>query len=120
MQWLGPSDTLTTGDGKIVWAVPSDFNGWVIKGVHGHSPTPSTSGAITLMVRRNRAGTDVDVLSTALTLDQDDDDSKDATTAAVINTSNDDLATGDEIWIDVDGAGTGAKGTFANIKIASS
>ncbi len=33
-----------------------------------------------------------------------------AATAPVINTSNNTVATGDEIAIDIDGAGTGAKG----------
>jgi hypothetical protein len=50
------------------------------------------------------------MLSTRITIDANEYDSKDATTAAVIDTSNDDVATGDVIRIDVDVAGTGTKG----------
>jgi hypothetical protein len=50
------------------------------------------------------------MLSTALTIDVSEFDSIDAATAAVINASNDDVVTGDQIHIDIDGAGTGAKG----------
>ena len=53
----------------------------------------------------------VDVLSTALTIDANEYDSKDATTPAVINTSNDDVATGDQYRrVNVDSAGTGTRG----------
>lgn len=52
----------------------------------------------------------VDMLSTALTIDANEKDSKDATTAAVIDTDHDDVATGDELRFDVDVAGTGTKG----------
>jgi hypothetical protein len=47
------------------------------------------------------------MLSTAITIDANEFDSKDAATAAAINTSNDDVATGDLIRVDVDVAGTG-------------
>lgn len=52
----------------------------------------------------------VDMLSTPITIDANEYDSKDAATQPVINTANDDLATGDVIRIDVDVAGTGTKG----------
>jgi hypothetical protein len=50
------------------------------------------------------------MLSTALTIDANETDSSTAAAAAVINTSNDDVATADRVFIDVDTAGTGAKG----------
>jgi hypothetical protein len=41
------------------------------------------------------------MLSTNITIDVNEYDSKDATTPAVINTSNDDVLTGDNIRINV-------------------
>lgn len=73
----------------------------------GHVTTVSSSGPVTVMVRN--ATDTADMLSTALTIDQSEKDSKDAV-AAVVNTSTDDVVTGDEIAIDIDAAGTGAKG----------
>jgi len=61
-------------------------------------------------VARVRGGTPVDVLSTAITVDASETSSYTAATAPVINTSNDDVLTGDFLRVDIDGAGTGAKG----------
>jgi hypothetical protein len=57
------------------------------------------------------------MLSTAITIDATPDlDSKDATTPAVIDGANDDVATGDQLRIDVDVAGTGAKGLIVELQ----
>lgn len=107
------SGAITTGDGKAYVRIPSSLNGMNIVSVAASLTAPSTSGTPTIMIARGRqaaAGTAhafVDVLSTAITIDANEYDSKDATTAAVINTSNDDLATGDLIRVDVDGVGSG-------------
>ncbi len=50
------------------------------------------------------------MLSTSITIDASEFTSYSAATAPVINTSFDDVATGDRIAIDVDVAGTGTKG----------
>jgi len=103
-------------DGARYWTVPEEFNGGVIVDVEAFIYTPSSSGIPTFQIARGRrasptsAPTFVDVLSTKLTVDQGEYSSTDATAAAVINTSNDDLQTRDVIRIDVDVAGTGAKG----------
>lgn len=49
------------------------------------------------------------MLSTALTIDATEFDSEDAAAQPAINTSNDDVVTGDHIYIDIDVAGTGTK-----------
>lgn len=108
-QWLAPDGALATGDGKAVWTVPAEYTGFELVGVFGSLATVSSSGAPSFMLRRNRAGTDADMLSTALTIDANERDSSTAATAAVIGT-NKALQTGDQVWIDVDAAGTGAKG----------
>lgn len=107
------SAAIATGDGKAYFRVPASMNGMNITTVGASLTAPSTSGNPTIMIARGRqsapgtAHAFVDVLSTAITIDANEYDSKDATTAAVINGSNDDLATGDLIRVDVDGVGSG-------------
>lgn len=107
------SGAITTGDGKAYFRVPAALNGMNLSTVAASLTAPSTSGTPTIQIARGRqaaagsAHAFVDMLSTAITIDANEYDSKDATTAAVINGSNDDVATGDLIRIDVDGVGSG-------------
>jgi len=99
---------LTTGDGKAIFMIPVELNGMNLVDVEAFVTTVSSSGAPTVMVRNV---TDAqDMLSTAITIDASEYSSLTAATPPVINTTYDDVATGDLIAIDVDGAGTGAKG----------
>lgn len=106
---------LTTGDGKAYWRVPAAFNGQTITAVAASVWAASSSGLVTVQVRNVTDA--VDVLSTALTIDASEKDSSTATTPAVINTANDDLATADQIAFDVDGAGTGVKGLLVELTV---
>lgn len=108
-------DAITTGDGKAYFRAHSALDGMNVVAVAACVSTVSSSGAITVQVRRVRAGSPVDMLSTAITIDASETDSSTAATAAVINTSNDDVATADQIYIDIDAAGTGAKGLFVSL-----
>jgi hypothetical protein len=106
---------ITTGDGKAYIRIPSRINGFNLTEVAASVSTVSSSGLVTVQIRRVRSGTPVDMLSTAITIDANETDSSTAATAAVINTSNDDIATADQIYIDIDGAGTGTKGLFVTL-----
>lgn len=108
--------TITTGDGKRKVPIPSSLNGHNIVGVTGWVATASASGAVSVAIRRDRGGSAVDVLSTNLTIDASEKTSTTAATAAVINTSNDDLETDDWLYFDVDGAGTTAVGLIVGIR----
>lgn len=99
---------LTTGDGKAYLRINALLDGYNLTAVAASVSNPSSSGDISIQLRRVRGG--VDVLSTALTIDAGDLDSKDATTPAVIDTANDDALEGDQIFIDIDTAGASAKG----------
>lgn len=99
---------LTTGDGKMHFTVPIELNGMNLVTVGAHVYTVSSSGLPTFQVH-NLTDT-VDMLSTAITIDATENDSKDATTPAVINAATDDVATGDVLRFDCDGAGTGTAG----------
>lgn len=107
---------LTTGDGKVYFRVPSIINGWNLVAVAAAVATVSSVGIPTFQVRRVRAGSPVDMLSTKLTVDATELDSSTAATPAVIDTSNDDVATADQIHIDCDVAGTGTKGPFVELQ----
>lgn len=50
-------------------------------------------------------------------LDASETSSYTAATAPVINTSNDDVLTGDFLRVDIDGAGTGAKGLIVMVTL---
>ena len=104
------STTPATGDGKVHFMISPELNGMNLVDADAVVTTVSSSGTPTFAVRRERSGSAVDMLSTNITIDQSEKTSYTAATAPVINTSNDDVATGDIIYIDLDTIGTGAKG----------
>ena len=99
---------LATGDGKIIICIPSELNGYNLVDCDAFVTTVSSSGAPDIMVRN--VTDSHDMLSTSITIDANEYTSYTAVTAPAINTTYDDVATGDLLAIDVDGAGTGAKG----------
>lgn len=106
---------LATGDGLVAIPVDTTLNGMNLVAVKAYVTTVSSSGAPLFQVRRSRrssatARTVVDMLSIGVSIDANEFESADAATAAVINTSNDDVQTGDILLIDCDTAGTGTKG----------
>lgn len=104
------SSAITTGDGKAYVRIPAALNGYNLIAVAASVTTVSSSGTPTIQLRRVRAGSPVDMLSTRITIDANESDSSTAAAAAVINASNDDVATADFIHVDIDVAGTGTKG----------
>lgn len=88
------------GAGNVFWRVPSSLNGMDLVAVGMHVATAGVTGTLTVQIHNKTQA--ADMLSTKLTIDTGEKDSKDAATPAVIDTGNDDVATGDEIRIDVD------------------
>lgn len=105
---IADDTALTTGDGKCYFTIPVELNGYNLVSVGAHVYTVSSSG--TPIVQLHNLTDTADMLSTRITIDAKEKDSSTAAAAAVIDTDHDDVATGDEIRIDVDGAGTGTKG----------
>ena len=97
---------VATGDaaGGVLFRVPSTLNGFDLVGVAATVGTAGTTG--TLDIQIHNVTDTADMLSTKLTIDSGETDSSTAATAAVIDTSNDDVATGDLIRIDVDAVQT--------------
>lgn len=105
---MDDATTVTTGDGKLIVVADATLNGLVLSAAHAYVTTVSSSGTPTVQIHNITDA--VDILSTAITIDASEFTSYSAATPPVINTSNDDIATGDRIRVDVDVAGTGAKG----------
>jgi hypothetical protein len=97
------STAITTGAAKITFYFPVAVN---ITGVSAGLSTQSSSGAITIDV--NKGGTTI--FSTNLTIDANEDTSHTAATPAALTSSPTAFALTDKVTIDIDGAGTGAKG----------
>jgi hypothetical protein len=100
----------TSGDGVAYIPIPAALDGYDVTAVTAMVETASTSGTPTVQLARDRGGAVNDMLSTRITLDANERSSDTAATAPVINTSYDDLDTGDRIRVDIDGTGTGTKG----------
>lgn len=106
---------LAVGDGQFYWRVPSLLDGWDLIAVAGKLTTASGGGTL-VTVQINNVTQAADMLTTKLTIDNGETDSLTAATAAVIDTANDDVATGNLIRVDVDAAGSGAKGLIVELQ----
>jgi hypothetical protein len=104
-----PGTALTTGDGKGYFVVPPELNGYNLTDADAAVVgAQSSSGTVDVMI--HNATDTVDMLSTGITIDANEDTSYTAATPPVVDTSNDDVATGDVLRFDVDSAGTGSQG----------
>ncbi len=88
------------GAGDFFWRVPETLNGMDLIGVAASNQTAGVTGTCDIQVRNVTQA--ADMLSTKITIDTGEIDSKDAATPAVIDAANDDVATGDQIRFDVD------------------
>lgn len=104
---VSDAEDVATGDGQFIFAIPSDLGGTDLVEAQAFVTTVSSSGAPLIQIRN--ATQAVDMLSTRITIDASEFTSYTAS-QRVINLSNDGVATGDRIAIDVDAAGTGARG----------
>lgn len=107
------SDTAAeTGDGTEAFTVPAEWNGKEIKSVVVSVHDKGVTGTLDVQLRRRRAGADVDVLSTKVTVGDEF-----YAADGVINTDNDDLQTGDRLYLDIDAihSGTAPNGVGATV-----
>ena len=105
---IDDATVLTTGDGKLIFACDDSMNGLNLSTPTPTSPPSPARGLPTVQIR-NITQT-ADMLTTKISIDASSSRSYTAAAAPVIDTGNDDVATGDLIAVDVDVAGTGAKG----------
>lgn len=99
-----PSDeSVLAGDGKKPFTVPAALNGYELVGVTASVHTlGAASGSTDVMVRRKRGAANNDMLSGVVTVGYGEYHASDG----VINSSYDDVATGDLIYVDIDGVPT--------------
>lgn len=107
---LNAATPLASGD-KGYWRVPAKYDGGTLSAVAACCKVGSSSGAVELTVKNGATA----MLSTNITLDQNETDTLTAATAAVIDTDHDDLSTGDLIEISVVQEGTGV--TYCGVEI---
>lgn len=116
---FGVTSDQGTGDGKAGFEVPSELDGFNLVAVRYTVDTAGTTGTSDVQIRRVRSGTPADMLSTKLTIDSTELSSATAATPAVINTTYDDIVTGDMIYVDQDAIQTTkAKGGHISLTFA--
>jgi len=98
LQCIAPGSNCSTGDGKNFFGVPLSMNGMNLVSVTQTVGVAGVTGTQDVQVRRVRAGAAADMLTAKSQL---------GTTAVyesgcTIDASNDDIATADRIFIDVD------------------
>lgn len=110
------SATLSTGDDfpDVFFTIPPQLDGRNLINAYMSVATASSSGLPTFQIH-NLTQT-VDMLSTEITIDENELNSFDPATPPVIDTNNDDVSTGDQLRFDCDVAGTGTKGATIIMK----
>ena len=98
---MAESDTAPgVAQGTVGWLVPALLNGRALTEAIAACHTLGSAGTTTVVVRKRRGITDVDMLSTGITLDYTQYYVADGTIAS---DTKEDIATGDIIYVDVDG-----------------
>lgn len=105
---VNDTTVVTVGDGQFIFMIEDDVAGCRLVQAQAYVTTVSSSGLPTVQIRNVTQA--VDMLSTKITIDASEFTSYTAATPRVINLANSDVARGDLIAVDVDVAGTGAKG----------
>jgi len=103
---VAPDTDTATGDAKAMFRVPEELNGMNLTAVAATVYTAGTTNTTDVQIR-NKTDT-ADMLSTKMTIDSGETDTSTAAAAAVIDTTKDDVATGDILAIDVDAVSTTA------------
>lgn len=102
-------DTIvTTGDGKFIFAIPIDLDSTLLSALAAYVTTVSSSGTPTVQIRNVTTGHDM--LTTPITIQAGDTTSYTSPAPPVVNSTYATVTYGDLIAVDVDAAGTGAKG----------
>jgi hypothetical protein len=100
---------ISVADGLAYFVVPPEMDGMnLTRAEAALVGVVSSSGTPTVQIANVTDA--VDMLSTKITIDATERTSYTAAVPSVVNTATDDVATGDILRVDVDVAGTGAKG----------
>jgi len=106
------TEDVVTGDGTIPILISEEMDNLYLYDVMAGTTVPTTGGTTTdIQIRRVRSGTPTNLLSTAVTLANDEYFANDGT----INLAQANINKGDVIFVDVDAAGTGGKGLYVTL-----
>lgn len=99
---------VATGDGVLFATIPFWLDGYELIGATASVDTAgATAGTTDIVIRRSRLAVDADMLSVPITLSVGEYTASDGT----VDTANDDVNTGDRLFVDVDAVnGTAPKG----------
>lgn len=115
IQVLDAATDTAVGDGKAFFRVPAELNGMNLTGVAACVYTAGTTNTTDIQIRNMTDS--VDMLSTKMTIDSTETDTATAATPAVIDTTKDDVVTGDKLVIDIDAISTtAAKGLYVELR----
>ena len=106
---FGDTRIVLLGDARFIITIPRDVDEMVVDDVEISVTTVSSSGIVQVQLRNIDNG-NVDILSTRAQVDAGETHSSTSGTQPVVNTANADVTHADRIAVDIDAAGTGAKG----------
>jgi hypothetical protein len=104
----------STGDGLDGMPVPASMAGMNVIDVVATTFTKGITGAMNIQLRRRRNGASVDVLSTPVTVGDEW-----FVSDGVVNASNDDLAEGDMLYVDVDQVHSGTPALGLSVAVTA-
>lgn len=102
IQSFDSGTAVATGDGVNAVAIPAALNGMNLISATATVNDKGITGTTDVQIRRRRAGVNADMLSTKITLGDEFFASD-----GVVDAANDDVNTGDQIYIDVDAVHSG-------------
>jgi hypothetical protein len=110
------STSTATGDGKAFFRVPPKLNGMDLIGIAATVYTAGITGNLDIQIRNKTDS--VDMLSTVMRIESTETDTSTSAQPGTIDTTHDDVATGDVIAIDIDAiqSGTVAKGLYVELR----
>lgn len=109
-------EALFTGDGQAYFSIGPELTGRTLLDCGASVGTVSSSGEVNVQIRRVRAGVSADMLSSEIRIDANEVDSSTAAGPPVVNGANAGVQTADQIFFDIDVAGTGAKGLNVRVR----
>lgn len=111
-------EVVQAGDGKFKFDIPSDLDESSLIDFEAWITGASSSGDVIVSLYNNTQA--VDMLSTSATIDVGELNDDDSVTPFVIDVANSEVAYKDELWINVDNAGTDALGLGVAVKFTPS
>jgi hypothetical protein len=103
---FAPTTDVAVGDGKAYFIVPTELNGMNLVRVAATVITAGTTNATTVQIAN--VTDSVDMLSTLMNIESTETSTRTSATPGTIDTTHDDVATGDVLRIDVDAVSTTA------------